>query len=203
MVDEILKLIRAGVQHKDFFDYDGVSIPVRPITSMEMDDARYNTYELISPKMAELIVSIKLGRIKPDVKIKIQPGMFKNIDRFDSELEYWITYHGMKDFRDKEFSIDDVRLMKHVHGMAKFILKMSAAPKDSIREIVTTKDGVQLANIVYKFNVPLADAAWKLTPLQHDFLILAHPDAPKKVANSLDDLEKIMPAIGKMMKHGR
>ena len=203
MTDNLLAAIRAGIQHKDFFDYDGVDLPVRPVTSMEMDDARYNTYTLLSPKMAELIVGIKLGMIKPDVKVSIKPGMFINIDRFDSELEYWITYHAMKDFRDKDFSIKDVRMMKYVHAIAKFVLRMSSAPTDTIRETVMTADGAKLANIVYKFNVPLTDAAWKLTPLQHTFLILAHPKAPKKVANSFDDLEKIMPKIGRVMQHGR
>ena len=202
--DRILDIIRAGITKKDFFNYGGVSIPIRPVTSMEIDEAKREAYELADDKLIEVIMGIKLGRIDPTKTLdKIPRGFYKNIERFDAEIEYWLVYHSMKDFRDSTFTIKDVRLMQHVHTMAKQILKLSAAPKSQIIEIVSTPEGKELAKIVYHYKIPLVDAAWKLIPLQHDFMIWAHPDAPKQIAKTMDELSQILPQIGRMMrKHG-
>ncbi len=202
--DTILKMIREGIQYKDFFNYDGTLIPMRPLRSSELDDARWHGYEFVSPKLARLIVNIKLGKFKIVHELKeVAPEMFINIDKFDSEIEYWIVYHAMKDFRDKSFTIDDVRNMRYVHDMAKFVLAMSSAPKSVVLDIVRTRDGVELGRTLHQFNVPIVDRVNDMTDLQHEFLIWSHPNAPKKVANSMEEFEKQLPQLGRMIRGGK
>ena len=192
-------MIREGIKIKDFFNYDGTMIPLRPVTSFELDEARWNGYNFVDPKLARLLVNIKLGKYKIIDELKdYSVEIYSNIDKFDAEIEYWIVFHSMKDFRDESFSIDDVRKMRYVHEMAKFILDMSSAPRDVVLELVKTPDGEQLARIIYEYNVPLVSELWKLTDLQHEFLIWSHPDAPRKVANSMEEFEKMLPTLGRI-----
>ena len=202
-VDHILKMIREGIKIKDFFNYDGTMIPLRPLTSFELDDARWHGYEFASPKLARLLVNIKLGKYKILDELKDYPAeLYANIDKFDAEIEYWMVFYSMKDFRDDSFTIDDVRKMRYVHEMARFILDMSSAPRDVVLEIIKTPEGEELAKIIYQYNVPLVNEVRDLTDLQHEFLIWSHPKAPRKVANSMEEFEKLLPQLGRIA-HGK
>ena len=197
----LLEKVRKGIAIKSFFNYDGELIPVRAITSAEADDARYNTMGLLDYKLAKLMMRLRLGEITGE-KIdysEIHPDLLREYLRYLKETDYWIVYHGMKDFQPDDFTVDDVYKMRLVHEMAEYIIMLSSAPADIIIDEISTEQGQELAKIVYEFKVPLTNEAWKMTPLQHQFMRWASPDAPKKVAENIDELGNILPRIGDAM----
>ena len=103
---------------------------------------------------------------------KIPPDMFIAIQDYYKEIDYWICYYSMKDFQPEDFSIDDVRKMKYIHDLSQKILNMSSSNDKAIMEIINSIDGKLLGNIIFNFNVPITDEAWKVTPLQYRFLEL-------------------------------
>ena len=197
---DLIDIIRGGITAYDFFDYNGHLIKIRPLTSMEVDDAKSHGYEYVDSNIARLMVNINLGFITGADKLaEIPKEMYPNMDKFNREINYWIVYHGMKDFMPEDFSIDDVRKMQHVHKIAKRILGISAAPKNRIVEILKTEDGVELARLIWHYNVNLVKDIKELTPIQHQFLIYSDPNRPVEVT-AVDDA---LPEFGKLINNVR
>lgn len=201
----ILHKVRKGINIKSFFSYGDDQIPIRAISSVELDESRLNSISILDDKLSRFILRMRLGQFdgkKIDVD-SVPPDMWKNYLKYIWEFDYWVVYYGMMDFQPIDFTIDDVRGMRLVHEMASKIIKMSSASDIVLTEFIETKEGEQLAKIIYEFKQPLNSENWKLTPLQHRFLVLTDPKAPKKVANSMEELEKILPSIGDAMYHAR
>ncbi len=137
-----------------------------------------------------MMVKIRVGKLKLLEDIKdIPPEAYQSMRKFYNELDYWIVYYGMRDFIEEEFTIDDVKKMHHVHDIAQKIVSMSSAPEDIVEKIVRSNDGKLLATCHYQLHVPLTDAAWKITPLQFDFLFTSK--LPENVADTWEEfLEK-------------
>jgi hypothetical protein len=195
---ELLDYIRSGIKTTDFFDYNGHILTIRPITSMEVDDAKSHGYQYVDPVLAKVMVQLNLGQIKGTDKLKdVPPKMYINIDKFNRELNYWIVYHGMKDFMPEDFSIEDVRKMQYVHKIAKQILSITSTDTKSVVQIIKTEEGQELARLIWRYNVPLVKDITELTPLQHQFLIWSDPKAPQ-LLNSID---KELPEFGKLINN--
>ena len=137
-------------------------------------------------------MKIRLGSLNlTDEFEDLNPEMYLTMQNFYREMDYWTVYHSMKDFMPDDFSIDDVREMRYIHNMAKKIFDISSASDSFIMDIVSSKEGHELAEVVYKYKIPLTDAAWKLTPLQHSFYKFSSSEAPVKIANSLEELDEM------------
>lgn len=178
-----LKYIKLGINEVIYFDYDGEPLPLRPITSLEMDESFFNALSNTTTKIAKFVVELKLSIIKPQEVIELSNEGYAALQKYHNNLDYWFVYHGMKDFRDEEFRQPDftkdnefpkgyylIRKMNHIHKIASLILTHSNAPKEVIKEIIKTKGGKRLGTLVFYLNTPLTDQAWKLTDLQKDFL---------------------------------
>ena len=189
---ELLKYIRLGIQSRDFFLYDDQTITLRPLCTQELDDASEAALDIATPSLVQFLIQVKLNKIDLfDEKSKpILDTLYTEIRAYYDRLDYYIVYHGMKDFLSEDFSVKDVKLMHDIHKIADKIMAMSNADRDLVDEVITTPEGKKLADIIYVFHVPITDAAWKLTPLQIDFLSLSHPDAPKNVAKDWADFCK-------------
>jgi len=153
---------------------------------------------MLDYKLTGLMMRIRLGELvgEPIDYTEVHPDLLREYLKYLKESDYWIVYHAMKDFQPEDFSIDDVYKMRLVHEIAEHVIMLSSAPTDVIIDEIRTPEGQELAKVVYEFKIPLTDEAWKLTPLQHQFMIWASPDAPKKVADNLDELGEILPRIG-------
>lgn len=196
-MSDLLDYIRGGIKTADFFDYNGYNIKFRPLTSMEVDDAKGKAYGYVTPKIAKLIVQLNLGLINGKDKVdEIPPEMYSDIDKFNREINYWIVYHGMKDFMPEDFSIEDVRKMQYVHKLAKSILSITSADRETVVQIIRTEDGLELAKLIWRYNVPLVKDITELTPLQHQFLILSDPTNITDI-NSVDSK---LPEFGRLIK---
>jgi len=190
---DLLTYIRKGITYTTFFSYHDQNIQIRPITSLELNLAEDQADKIVTPQLARLLTMVRCGKLNIMQKIDeiVPPEMYHNIRKYYNELDFWITFFGMKDFLPDDFSIADVKKMQFIREISQKIIDISSATEESIDEIIKSNDGQQLAFIHYKLMVPLTDAAWKLTPLQTEFLSKSHPDIPKEVAKNWDDyLEK-------------
>jgi len=194
----VLDYIRKGIQARSFFPYDNFQLTLRPITSMELDDAERKAGDMLTPRLTKLLVDVKMGRINPE-KFKfdeeIPEQMYLQLRNFYMDIDYWIVYYSMKDFMPQDFTIEDVRKMTEIHRIAQHIMDISTGPKDLVLQTINSSDGQRLVDIVRYYHVPLTDAAWKLTPLQEDFLYWSVGNSPIYAGETLDDAEKVMRAI--------
>jgi len=195
----MIKHISLGTNEVFYYNYFGEQMPLRPISTFELDECFYNALRYAEDEIAELVVNLKLRLITPKTQIKFDNKKYAELQKYYNNLDYWIVFFAMKDFQDEEFSkpIDGipsglhlVRKMRHIHKIAKLILSTSYQPKDVIQEIIKTSDGKVLASIIFNLNIPLNDYS-KITKLQRDFLVLSKSDmmgigAPHKVSKSGD-----------------
>lgn len=205
----ILNHIRLGVNEKLYYDYNGEALPLRPISSWEYDQAFSKSLKYASKETAETLVKNKIKLINLEKEIDINNDLYKELHDFYNEVDYWIVFFSMKDFQPEDFSFPDfgnqfaeefddydemipkgyyiIKKMEHIHNISRFITSTSTKPREVIREIIKSSSGRILASIHYKFHVPISDELWKLTPLQSNFIILSHPDAPKHF-DTLDEV---------------
>lgn len=204
----MLKYIKLGTKAKEFFNYDGNPLPIRPLSTYELDQAFVMAVEGISPLIFDAVISSKLD-VYESQEIIITKDNYKAFLEYYSEIDYWVVYFAMKDFQDEEFSMPDysgefkddfvdwdvekpkgyymVRNMKYIHKIARDIKNMTEQPVESLMEILKNKEGQLLATMVHAFHVPLASEAWQLTPLQTDFIYYTRPGAPVIV----DDIKDV------------
>jgi len=188
---KLIEYIRLGIQAKSFFPYDDYMIPLRPLTTTEFDLSEDIAFDKISNGLARLIMLIRLDDIKLTDELRNMDGsLYKDIQHFYNKIDYNIVFHSMKDFQPEDFTLHDVEKMHSIHEIAKFIIDISNAKEELVIDEVSSVDGQRLATIIYRLNQPLVSDAWKLTPLQHKFLLWSHPDAPKKVADSWEEFVK-------------
>ena len=110
---DLLRYIRLGIQYHTFFSYDSHQITIRPITSMELDDASNKGYEICDTRLVSTLVKIRSGVFKADGEMKeIPPDLMLNMKKFRDEVDYHIVYYSMKDFMSPEFIVEDVRKMQ-------------------------------------------------------------------------------------------
>ena len=185
-----LKYIRGGINASTTFSYDDYEVRLRPLSSYELDLAEEEGLKVVDSKVAQLIMRIRLHETKLTEKLKeFPPEMFRNINKFYKTVDYWIVYYSMKDFQPPNFSIEDVKQMKYIHGMAKTILNISSIKKHDLVRVLSNRDGERLLTMIYKYHVPLTDAAWKLTPMQEKIYELGL-DEGKVYAESMDDIDR-------------
>lgn len=208
----MLKYIALGTDCKEYFNYDGKPLPIRPLSSYELDQAFLKAVEGVSPLIFESVIKLKIGIITDDKDIKINKNSYIDFLKYYNQIDYWIVYYAMKDFQDEDFSMPDyasefkdefedwkprtqkgfyiVRKMKYVHQISKDIMSMTAQPAEKMVEILTNSRGKVLATMVHKFHQPLVSEAWKLTPLQTSFIFYSRPNAPQ-ILKSVDELPGI------------
>lgn len=204
MSENFLTFIRKGISAITTYNYEGRIVQLRALSSSEIDDARYKSMELCNDRLARMILRLRLGQMKKTMNIdEIPADMYKNYLKYSLEFDYWVVFYSMKDFMPSDFTIEDVRKMRYIHEMSISVINISAGDDESVIEIIKTEDGQELAKIIYEFHQPLVAKIDDMTPLQHKFLYWSGPNAPKHVADSLEELEKILPAIGDRLRHVR
>lgn len=205
----MLKYIALGTDCKEYFNYDGKPLPIRPLSTYELDQAFLKAVEGVSPLIFNTIIKMKLDVLDENYFIDLDKNNYKEFVKYYNESDYWIVYSAIKDFQDESFSLPDfdceyeqdyddwnpekpkgyylVRKMKYIHQLSKDIMSMSSRPAEEMVEVLTNSDGKILASMVHKFHQPLASQAWKLTPLQVSFIFYSRPNAPQ-ILKSVDEL---------------
>lgn len=180
---ELLKHITLGTSEVLYYPYnDGREpLPLRSLSSFELDQCFYKALENANQKVASLIIKIKLKLIDKDRDVNVSEEGYANLLKFFDYIDFWVVYYAMKDYQDEEFSMpnfdngfptgfDSILNMNEVHEIANFILDSSRESPEVVKEIITDELGNDLAYVVYYLNSPLA-LAKDLTKLQRDYLI--------------------------------
>lgn len=191
---EVLRYIRSGINKTATFNYDGKSLTLRPLRSTELDNAKVNGYKYVNPSMAKLLLNIYIGKVDAHKLRSDYPvDMYKNFDKYYREIDYWLVYHSMKDFCDDDFSIEDVRKMRYVHDIAKYILSITVADTPTITRVLKTEEGQKIATLIHIYHQPLATIN-DMTPSQEDFIYQSDPSrTPEKIeVDNIEELEDLM-----------
>lgn len=182
---EILKHIKLGTKEVLYYPYNEGKdpLPLRPISSYEMDQSFYNSLEGIPNEVVHLVINLKINIAKGEERIKISPEGYSKLIKFYDDIDYWIVYFGMKDFQDEEFSKPDpdkldsypkgyyiVREMVEIHKIADFILNTSTSNITVVKEVFDTDSGHEVAFLIFYLNQSLASIG-DLTKLQKRFLL--------------------------------
>lgn len=197
----MLKYITLGTDCKEYFNYDGQPLPIRPLSTYEVDQIMVETVGKIHSSIFDSTIKFKLKII--DDEVELNKENYQSYLNFNAEIDYWTVYYGMKDFQPEEFSMPDysgefenkfedwdedkpkgyyiVRNMKYVHDIAKDVTNMTTRTTPEVLEILKNSNGIILATMLHRFHQPLASEAWKLTPLQTKFILYSRPDAPVEV----------------------
>jgi hypothetical protein len=150
----LIKHIKLGTSEVLYYPYtEGKQpLPLRPISSWELDDCFYRALNNTPDKIADFIVKVKLDLIDRKTNINVENSGYVKLMRFYNEIDYWIVYYAMKDFQDSEFSVNNfdtgepyginiVKKMLDVHKISKFVLTASYQPKEIIKEIIRDEQG--------------------------------------------------------------
>lgn len=206
---DILKYIKLGTDAKEWFNYDGQALPIRPLSSYEIDEIMLKIIEGdIHPDVFESVYKVKMDLIDKDEKVDITTQNYAYFFKYYNEMDYWTVYHAMKDFQDEDFSKPDVdcdfqdkfsdwklinpkgyyivRQMKYVHEIASDIKSMTTQPLIKLSSILSNNNGKVLATMIHTFHQPLASEAWKLTPLQERFIYYSRSGAPHILNNETE-----------------
>ena len=198
---DILKYIKLGTSAKEWFNYDGKPLPIRPLSTYEIDEIMLKVLkEGISQTTFDALYKVKLNLIEPDEKVDVNQDNYTEFFYYFNLIDYWTVYFSMKDYQNEDFSKPDfdgeyekdyndwskdlpkgyylVRKMKFVHKMATDIRNMTSQPPTKLVEFLNNDDGKLLASMVFRFHQPLVSEAWKITPLQDNFLYYSRPGAP-------------------------
>lgn len=190
-IRDLNSIIRLGKHRTFFFDYDGTPLKMRPLTSVEIDEAYHAALEEVDPKVAGLILKLRLnlhGAIGVNLD-EIPEWMFRGYVRYVNELDYHLVYHAIKDFYE-DVTVEKIKEMKYVHFMAAKVLSESAPNSfTEIQRFLKTKEGETLAELVVKFHQPL-DYIRNLIPLQEEFLYYADPDGEKPVIVTKEEVAR-------------
>ena len=184
---EIIKHIKLGTSEIIYYPYNHGEepLPLRPISSWELDDCFYKALENASGKVADLVIDLRLGLIDGKRDINVSDDGYKQLTQFYDIVNFWVVYYSMKDFQEDWFSKPNykqpdehpkgfyaIRQMSEIHEIADFVMSASFRPKDVIKEIFKDNYGREVAYCMYYLNIPLADFK-NLTRLQREYLIYA------------------------------
>jgi hypothetical protein len=104
---ETLKHIKLGTKEVLYYPYNEgrEPLPLRPISSFELDQCFYNSLDFINDeKIAHLVVNLRINLIEGKEKIKVSKEGYKKLSIFYDTVNYWIVYYAMKDFQDDWFT---------------------------------------------------------------------------------------------------
>jgi len=206
----MIKYIALGTDCKEYFFYDGKPLPIRPLSSYELDQVFLKAAEGVSPLIFDNVINLKLSL--KDKEIEINKNNYKDFMIYYNEIDYWTAYFAIKDFQEEDFQIPDyeeefkdefedwkvenpkgyylVRKMKYVHEISRDVTNMTFRPPEELTEVLTNAEGKTLATLVHQFHQPLNSKAWKLTPLQTYFILYTRPGAPQ-ILKSVEELPGI------------
>jgi len=209
---DTLRHIKLGVKEVFYFDYDGNALPLRPISSYELDDCFYKALVYATLKVADLVIKLRLSLIEKSEEVDFTNQDYLSLQKHYDAISYWIVFHSMKDFQDEDFKIPiykkeellpkgmfQIRKMNHIHNIANIIVNSSYKPKEFIKQIIKDELGKEVAYLVLYFNVPLANIP-DITRFQRDFLVYSKGEMRKVKASDKYEISGKTITIGDLLK---
>jgi hypothetical protein len=194
---DTLRHIKLGVKEVFYYDYDGEALPLRPISSYELDDCFYKALKYATPKVANLVIKLRLNLIEGNQEVDFSNEDYLSLQKHYDAISYLVVFHSMKDFQDEDFLIPIyqenellpkgiflIREMNYIHDIANIIVNSSYKPKEFIKQIIKDDLGKEVAYLVFYLNIPLANLS-DLTRLQRDYLIYSKGEVTKVKASDI------------------
>ena len=196
---DALRHIKLGVKEVFYYDYDSNALPLRPISSYELDDCFYKALGYATANVVDLVIKLRLNLIEKSEQVDFSNEDYLSLQRHYDAISYWVVFHSMKDFQDEDFKkpiledsnifpkgLLEVRKMNHIHDMANIIINTSHRPKTLIKQLIKDKKGRNIGTLVFYLNIPLADFP-NMTRLQRDYLIYYKGEITKVVASEVKE----------------
>lgn len=196
---DILRHIKLGVKEVFYYDYDGNALPLRPISSYELDDCFYKALENATPNVADLVIKLRLSIQERNQEVDFSNQDYLSLQRHYDAISYWAVFHAMKDFQDEDFTIPiyhdgellpkgmyEVRKMNYIHDIANIVINASHRPKSVLKQIIRDRTGRTVGQLIFYLNIPLADFP-DITKLQRDYLIYYKGEITKVVASEIKE----------------
>ena len=194
---DILRHIKLGVKEVFYYDYDGNALPLRPISSYELDDCFYKALQLATPEVADLVIKLRLNLKEGNQEVDFTNQDYLSLQKHYNTISYWVVFHSMKDFQDEDFLIPiyqdgellpkgmfQIREMNYIHDISNIVVNSSYRPKDVIKKIIKDESGKEIAYLVLYFNIPLSNIP-DSTKLQIDYLIYSKGEITKVRASDI------------------
>lgn len=193
---ELIKHIKLGTNEVLYYPYNygRDPLPVRPISSFELDQCFYKALEYAPEKVSHLVVNLKLGLIDKERTIKLTDDGYSKLIKFYDTVNYWIVYYALKDFQDDDFRKPNynevnvfpngyyyIRNMNEIHEIAAFVMSASHQTEEIIKEIFTDEIGREVAYRIHFLKQPIAEIG-KMTNLQKKYIIYAKNELPKIIS---------------------
>ena len=113
----MIRHIKYGTDEVFQFDYNGENLPLRPISSYELDQCFYKTLVHAEKEIGEIFLKLKLGALKPGTIVEYDNEFLAELRDFYDNLDYLVVFYSMKDFQPETFSVQDVKKLQNVHEM--------------------------------------------------------------------------------------
>ena len=194
---DTLRHIKLGVKEVFYYDYDGNALPLRPISSYELDDCFYKALEYATSNVANLVIKLRLKLIEKSEQVDFSNEDYLSLQKHYDAISYWAVFHSMKDFQDEDFKIPifkndeilpkgifQIRKMNYIHDIANIIVNSSYRTKEFIKQIIKDEYGKEIAYLNLYFNVPLASIP-DITKLQTRYLIYSKAEIMKVKASDV------------------
>ena len=196
MVD-IVEAVQKGMSGKYLFHDPSFSEPIfyRAITRYEHEMAKFDAMEYCSKPVMEYLADQASFNIDPISEKELTEDQIREYMMYMFDMLVNIVYYGTRDFQPVDYEKQTIKdSFMDVRNLALEILQVSVRKKEEVIALINTSEGKNLLGIHYHLNVPLTDEAWKLTPLQVDFLVHGKIKETKPASTaatiSQEDLDK-------------
>jgi len=174
----MVEIVERGIDNTYFFFDPSLSEPLkyRAITRSEHEEIKAEAMRIIdNPRIAKILIDWLLDREIEEEEEDLSVESYLELRKYYFEVALLTCYNGTKDFQPDNYTLDMLRSsFVDVMDLCVQILEKSMAKRKEVVEMLQTVDGTNLATIVYRLNVPITDAVWKLTPVQLLFLVEGH-----------------------------
>lgn len=199
---DALRHIKLGIKEVYYYNYEGDPLPLRPISSYELDDCFYKALRHANSKVFDLVVKLRLKLIDKNKEVEnFENKDYISLQQHYDSLSYWVVYHSMKDFQNEDFvkptikgseilpeGMFLIRQMNYIHEIAQCIIDSSYKPKEVVKEIILD-DGKEVAYCVFYLNTPLANIG-DITKLQRDYLLYSKGEIIGRLNSGSSDADK-------------
>ena len=194
---DVLRHIKLGVKEVFYYDYDSNALPLRPISSYELDDCFYKALGYATANVVDLVIKLRLNLVEKSEQVDFSNEDYLSLQRHYDAISYWVVFHSMKDFQDEDFKtpifkneevlpkgIFQIRQMSYIHDIADIVVNSSYRPKEFVKQIIKDEYGKEIAYLNLYFNVPLANIP-DITKLQTSYLVYSKAEITKVKASDI------------------
>jgi hypothetical protein len=187
---DLIKAILDGIKTSSFFysKYYG-NIQYRPISTKEVDDVFNKVLPGHGEEAVRFVTNYRTTGKEDPVDIM---STILEINEMRVAMNRWTVYHGVKDFQPEDWrllydgiplgvrALSDPRCFLEVDKLAVAIMRLSNAPRESMKSVLTSEAGEQLGEAYWNLDYPLVERLGDLTDIQLSFIVESYDVLERK-----------------------